>query len=140
MREEIAHDVDISRPVLARCDSRIGGVDTRVVRIEQHDGGTGSSVGGPRFHELRCREPRRRRCRRDRSRNLAKFDLTGAVVGVWKGDEKIVEDAAGESPVGVPATPDMQWVQGFPRGDKITPRMLANSTSGISDYVTNPDS
>lgn len=27
----------------------------------------------------------------------------------------------------------------FPRADKITPRMLANSTTGISDYVTNPD-
>lgn len=102
---------------------------------------------------------------------VAQFDLSGAVFGVWRGEDKVVEDAVGESPLGVPATADMQlrvgqpmepmlstvllqlgdagtldldapidtWVPGFPRGDKITPRMLANSTSGISDYVTNPD-
>ncbi|ETD32352.1 serine hydrolase [Williamsia sp. D3] len=101
---------------------------------------------------------------------LAELNLTGAVFGVWRGDEELVVDAAGESPVGVPATADMQlrvgqpmepmlstvllqlnedetlgldepiakWVPDFPRADTITPRMLANSTSGISDYVTNP--
>jgi D-alanyl-D-alanine carboxypeptidase len=90
---------------------------------------------------------------------------------VWRGDEELVVDAAGDSPVGVPATADMQlrvgqpmepmlstvllqlnedgtlgldepiakWVPDFPRADTITPRMLANSTSGISDYVTNPE-
>ncbi|WP_374101106.1 serine hydrolase domain-containing protein [Antrihabitans sp. YC2-6] len=99
------------------------------------------------------------------------LDLTGGVFGVWRGDEQIALGALGESPVGVPATPDMQlrvgqpmepmlstvllqlnesgtlnmddpvakWVPDFPRADKITPRMLANSTSGISDYVTNPE-
>ena len=102
---------------------------------------------------------------------LAELDLSGAVFGVWRGDEEVVIDAAGDSPIGVPATADMQlrvgqpmepmlstvllqlneagtlkldepiakWVPDFPRADRITPRMLANSTSGISDYVTNPD-
>nr|WP_296769039.1 serine hydrolase domain-containing protein [Rhodococcus sp. (in: high G+C Gram-positive bacteria)] len=102
---------------------------------------------------------------------LADLDLTGAVVGVWRGDQEVVVDAVGESPVGVQATADMQlrvgqpmepmlstvllqlgdegtldldepiatWVPDFPRADTITPRMLANGTSGISDYVTNPD-
>lgn len=99
------------------------------------------------------------------------LDLTSAVFGVWRDDKEIVTGALGESPVGVPATPDMQlrigqpmepmlstvllqlnesgtlnvdepiakWLPDFPRADKITPRMLANSTSGISDYVTNPE-
>lgn len=102
---------------------------------------------------------------------LTELDLSGAVVGVWRGDEEVVTAAVGESPIGVPATPDMQlrvgqpmepmlstvllqlneagtlgldepisrWVPDFPRADKITPRMLADSTSGISDYVTNPE-
>lgn len=102
---------------------------------------------------------------------LAELDLSGAVFGVWRGDEEIVSGAVGESPLGVPATRDMQlrvgqpmepmlstvllqlgeagtlsldepiakWVPDFPRADKITPRMLANSTTGISDYVTNPE-
>lgn len=102
---------------------------------------------------------------------VTELGLTGAVFGVWRGDEQVIADAVGESPVGVPATPDMQlrvgqpmepmlstvllqlseegiigldepiakWVPDFPRADKITPRMLADSTSGISDYVTNPD-
>lgn len=102
---------------------------------------------------------------------LTELDLTGAVFGVWRGDEQVVVEAAGDSPIGVPATPDMQlrvgqpmepmlstvllqlddsgtldldepiarWVPDFPRADTITPRMLANSTSGISDYVTNPE-
>lgn len=102
---------------------------------------------------------------------LTELGLSGAVFGVWRGDEEIVTDAVGESPLGVPATDDMQlrvgqpmepmlstvllqlgdegtlnldepiakWVPDFPRADTITPRMLANSTSGISDYVTNPD-
>ncbi|GAF45319.1 MULTISPECIES: serine hydrolase domain-containing protein [Rhodococcus] len=102
---------------------------------------------------------------------LAELDLSGAVFGVWRGDEEIVAGAVGESPLGVPATRDMQvrvgqpmepmlstvllqlneagtlsldepidkWVPDFPRADKITPRMLANSTTGISDYVTNPE-
>ncbi|WP_016882505.1 MULTISPECIES: serine hydrolase domain-containing protein [unclassified Rhodococcus (in: high G+C Gram-positive bacteria)] len=102
---------------------------------------------------------------------LTELDLSGAVFGVWRGDEEIVAGAVGESPLGVPATRDMQlrvgqpmepmlstvllqlgeagtlsldepiakWVPDFPRADKITPRMLANSTTGISDYVTNPD-
>ncbi|WP_207838604.1 serine hydrolase domain-containing protein [Williamsia soli] len=102
---------------------------------------------------------------------LTELDLTGAVYGVWRGDEEVVVEAAGDSPIGVAATPDMQlrvgqpmepmlstvllqlddagtldldepiakWVPDFPRADVITPRMLANSTSGISDYVTNPE-
>ncbi|WP_338892057.1 serine hydrolase domain-containing protein [Rhodococcus sovatensis] len=102
---------------------------------------------------------------------LAALDLSAAVFGVWQGDEQLVLGAVGESPIGVPATPNMQlrvgqpmepmlstvllqlgddgtlsldepiarWVPDFPRADQITPRMLANSTSGISDYVTNPD-
>lgn len=97
-------------------------------------------------------------------------DLTGAVYGVWRGDEEIAVGAAGSSPIGLPATPDMRvrigqpmepmlstvllqldgegvlgqdepiakWLPDFPRADRITPRMLASSTSGISDYVTNP--
>ncbi|KZF12327.1 D-alanyl-D-alanine carboxypeptidase, partial [Rhodococcus sp. EPR-157] len=97
--------------------------------------------------------------------------LGAAVFGVWQGDEEVVLGAVGESPIGVPATPNMQlrvgqpmepmlstallqldddgtlsldepiarWVPDFPRAEQITPRMLANSTSGISDYVTNPD-
>ncbi|GAB2508787.1 serine hydrolase domain-containing protein [Nocardia heshunensis] len=32
-----------------------------------------------------------------------------------------------------------KWLPDFPRADRITPRMLADSTSGISDYVTDPD-
>lgn len=35
--------------------------------------------------------------------------------------------------------PIAKWLPDFPRADQITPRMLANSTSGISDYVTNPN-
>ncbi|MEV0298304.1 serine hydrolase domain-containing protein [Nocardia sp. NPDC050710] len=35
--------------------------------------------------------------------------------------------------------PIAKWVPDFPRADKITPRMLANGTTGISDYVTNPE-
>ena len=98
-------------------------------------------------------------------------DLTSAVYGVWRGDEVIAIGAAGGSPIGVPATPDMQvrigqpmepmlstvllqldgegilkqdepiskWLPDFPRADQITPKMLADSTSGISDYVTNPN-
>ena len=97
-------------------------------------------------------------------------DLTGAVYGVWRGDEVIAIGAAGSSPIGLPATPDLRvrigqpmesmlstvllqldgegildqdqpivtWLPDFPRADQITPRMLASSTSGISDYVTNP--
>lgn len=98
-------------------------------------------------------------------------DLTGAVYGVWRGDEEIIVGAAGGSPIGVAATPDMKvrigqpmepmlstvllqldgegvlkqdepiakYLPDFPRADQITPRMLASSTSGISDYVTNPN-
>ncbi|MFD3745822.1 serine hydrolase domain-containing protein [Nocardia sp. NPDC058633] len=35
--------------------------------------------------------------------------------------------------------PIARWMPDFPRADKITPRMLADSTSGISDYVTEPE-
>ncbi|MFD4352536.1 serine hydrolase domain-containing protein [Nocardia sp. NPDC058518] len=35
--------------------------------------------------------------------------------------------------------PIARWLPDFPRADKITPRMLADSTSGISDYVTEPE-
>lgn len=98
-------------------------------------------------------------------------DLTGAVYGVWRGDEVIAMGAAGDSPIGLPATPEMlvrigqpmepmlstvllqldgegglgldepiaKWLPDFPRADQITPRMLASSTSGVSDYVTNPN-
>ncbi len=98
-------------------------------------------------------------------------DLTSAVYGVWRGDEVIAVGAAGGSPIGVPATPDMQvrigqpmeamlstvllqldgegilkqdqpiseWLPAFPRAAQITPKMLADSTSGVSDYVTNPN-
>lgn len=102
---------------------------------------------------------------------MKELDLTGAVYGVWRGDEVIAVGAAGASPVGVPATPDMQvrigqpmesmlstvlvqldgegvvkqdqpiskWLPDFPRAAQITPKMLADSTSGVSDYVTNPN-
>ncbi|WUD55549.1 beta-lactamase family protein [Nocardia sp. NBC_00511] len=102
---------------------------------------------------------------------LAEMGLTAAVFGVWRGNDPIVTAAAGDSPLGVPATVDMQlrvgqpmepmlstvlwkldesgvvpldqpiarWLPDFPRADRITPRMLADSTSGISDYVTDPD-
>ena len=98
-------------------------------------------------------------------------DLTGAVYGVWRGGEEIAVGAAGSSPIGVAATPDMKvrigqpmepmlstvllqldgegilkqdepiskYLPDFPRADQITPKMLASSTSGISDYVTNPN-
>ncbi|MGW4246425.1 serine hydrolase domain-containing protein, partial [Nocardia sp. NPDC004722] len=32
-----------------------------------------------------------------------------------------------------------RWLPDFPRADRITPRMLADSTSGIADYVTDPE-
>ncbi|MEV0686940.1 serine hydrolase domain-containing protein [Nocardia sp. NPDC050378] len=35
--------------------------------------------------------------------------------------------------------PIARWLPDFPRADKITPRMLADSTSGIADYVTEPE-
>lgn len=102
---------------------------------------------------------------------LAELGLTAAVFGVWRADERIVIGAAGNSPLGVPATTDMRlrvgqpmepmlatvlwhldesgavpmdepiikWLPDFPRADRITPRMLTNSTSGISDYVTDPE-
>ncbi|NEW40958.1 beta-lactamase family protein [Nocardia cyriacigeorgica] len=35
--------------------------------------------------------------------------------------------------------PIARWLPEFPRADAITPRMLADSTSGISDYVTEPE-
>jgi D-alanyl-D-alanine carboxypeptidase len=98
-------------------------------------------------------------------------DLTGAVYGVWRGDEVVAVGAAGASPTGVSATPEMKvrigqpmepmlstvllqldgegvlkqdepivkWLPDFPRAAQITPKMLADSTSGISDYVTNPN-
>jgi D-alanyl-D-alanine carboxypeptidase len=101
---------------------------------------------------------------------LTELDLSAAVYGVWRGDQEIAFGALGGSPIGVPASPDMQlrvgqpmepmlsavllqldhegvvhldepiakWLPDFPRADKITPRMLADSTSGISDYVTDP--
>ncbi|MFC3965602.1 serine hydrolase domain-containing protein [Nocardia jiangsuensis] len=97
--------------------------------------------------------------------------VTGAVFGVWRGDEQIVLGALGESPVGVPATADQRvrvgqpmepmlstvlfqleregmltldepiarWLPDFPRAAAITPRMLADSTSGVADYVTDPE-
>ncbi|GIF45646.1 D-alanyl-D-alanine carboxypeptidase [Asanoa ferruginea] len=103
-------------------------------------------------------------------RKMKEQDLTSAVYGVWRGDEVVAVGAIGDSPIGVPATPDMRvrigqpmesmlstvllqldgegvvpqdepiatWLPDFPRADRITPRMLASSTSGISDYVTNP--
>ncbi|MFE9323198.1 serine hydrolase domain-containing protein [Nocardia sp. NPDC052278] len=102
---------------------------------------------------------------------MTELDLSAAVFGVWRGDEQLALGALGSSPLGVPATPDMQlrvgqpmepmlstvllqlnkegvdrldepiakWLPGFPRADQITPRMLANGTSGISDYVTDPE-
>lgn len=35
--------------------------------------------------------------------------------------------------------PITRWMPEFPRADAITPRMLADSTSGIADYVTEPE-
>jgi D-alanyl-D-alanine carboxypeptidase len=102
---------------------------------------------------------------------MTDLDLGAAVFGVWRGDKEIALGALGGSPLGVPATPDMQmrvgqpmepmlstvllqldeegvvrldepiakWVPEFPRAGQITPRTLANGTSGISDYVTNPE-
>lgn len=97
--------------------------------------------------------------------------VTGAVYGVWRGDEQVVLGAFGDSPVGVPATADQRvrvgqpmepmlstvlfqleregalsidepiarWLPDFPRAAAITPRMLADSTSGVADYVTDPE-
>ncbi|MEV0333563.1 serine hydrolase domain-containing protein [Nocardia sp. NPDC050717] len=102
---------------------------------------------------------------------MAELDLSSAVYGVWRGEERIALGALGGSPLGVPARPEMKvrvgqpmepmlstvlwrldgagvlkidepiarWLPGFPRADAITPRMLANSTSGIADYVTEPE-
>ncbi|MDG4825600.1 serine hydrolase [Asanoa sp. WMMD1127] len=104
-------------------------------------------------------------------RNLRDQDLTGAVYGVWQGDELVATGAVGDSPIGLPAATDMRvrigqpmepmlstvllqldgegvldqdaplatWLPDFPRAAEITPRMLASSTSGVSDYVTNPN-
>ncbi|GHJ43075.1 hypothetical protein Cs7R123_04170 [Catellatospora sp. TT07R-123] len=104
-------------------------------------------------------------------RHMKEQDLTSAVYGVWRGDQLIAAGAVGGSPIGVPATSDMQlrigqpmepmlstvllqldgegvlkqdepiakWLPDFPRANQITPRMLADSTSGISDYVTDPN-
>ncbi|WP_216909747.1 serine hydrolase domain-containing protein [Nocardia noduli] len=44
-------------------------------------------------------------------------------------------DRTGEVPLDRPIS---AWVPDFPRADEITPRMLANATSGIADYVTDP--
>ncbi len=103
-------------------------------------------------------------------KQMKELDLTGAVYGVWRDDEVIAVGAAGSSPVGVPATPDMKlrigqpmepmlstvllqldgegvidqnapiskYLPDFPLADQITPKMLADSTSGVSDYVTDP--
>ncbi|WP_280299457.1 serine hydrolase domain-containing protein [Nocardia neocaledoniensis] len=102
---------------------------------------------------------------------MADLDLSSAVYGVWRGEERIALGALGGSPLGVPARPEMKvrvgqpmepmlstvlwrldgegvlridepiarWLPEFPRADTITPRMLANSTSGIADYVTEPE-
>ncbi|MCA1695084.1 MAG: beta-lactamase family protein, partial [Actinobacteria bacterium] len=35
--------------------------------------------------------------------------------------------------------PISKWLPDFPRAAEITPKMLADSTSGVSDYVTNPN-
>ncbi|MFE3986010.1 serine hydrolase domain-containing protein [Nocardia tengchongensis] len=35
--------------------------------------------------------------------------------------------------------PIARWLPNFPRADRITARMLADSTSGIADYVTDPE-
>ncbi|MFD6271800.1 serine hydrolase domain-containing protein [Nocardia asteroides] len=45
-------------------------------------------------------------------------------------------DGDGVVPIDAPIA---RWLPTFPRADKITPRMLADSTSGISDYVTDPE-
>lgn len=45
-------------------------------------------------------------------------------------------DESGTLPLDEPIA---KWEPSFPRSDQITPRMLANSTTGISDYVTNPE-
>lgn len=102
---------------------------------------------------------------------LGELDLTAAVFGAWRDGKEVAVGAVGDSPLGVPATSDMQlrvgqpmepmvstvlwrldgngvlkmdepiarWLPNFPRAERITPRMLANSTSGISDYVTDPE-
>ncbi|MEV0716877.1 serine hydrolase domain-containing protein [Asanoa sp. NPDC050611] len=105
------------------------------------------------------------------ARKMKERDLTSAVYGVWRGDDLIAAGAAGDSPIGLPASPEMlvrigqpmepmlstvllqldgegvlsqdepiaKWLPDFPRAAQITPRMLASSTSGVSDYVTNPN-
>ncbi|MGW5311751.1 serine hydrolase domain-containing protein [Nocardia thailandica] len=45
-------------------------------------------------------------------------------------------DAAGTLDLDAPIA---RWLPTFPRADRITPRMLADSTSGIADYVTEPE-
>ncbi|MFC8042026.1 serine hydrolase domain-containing protein [Nocardia sp. NPDC057353] len=102
---------------------------------------------------------------------VAAAGVTGAVFGVWRGDEQVLLGALGDSPVGVPAAADQRvrvgqpmepmlstvlfqlagegvltldepiarWLPDFPRAAAITPRMLADSTSGVADYVTDPE-
>lgn len=45
---------------------------------------------------------------------MTELDLSAAVFGVWRGDKQIASGALGGSPLGVPATPDMQVRVGQP--------------------------
>jgi len=47
-------------------------------------------------------------------RQVADLGLSAAVFGVWRGDDEVALGAVGESPVGVPATTDMQLRVGQP--------------------------
>ncbi|MEV4539866.1 serine hydrolase domain-containing protein [Asanoa sp. NPDC049518] len=134
--------------------------DHRVATVGAGDGGPAAPAGDPDSQKIADIV----------ARKMKERDLTGAVYGVWRGDEVIALGAAGDSPIGLPATADMlvrigqpmepmlstvllqldgegvlsqdepiaKWLPDFPRADTITPRMLASSTSGVSDYVTNP--
>ena len=61
---------------------------------------------------------------------LAEFDLSGAVFGVWRGDEEVVVGALGGSPLGVPATPDMQLRVGQPMEPMLSTVLLQLSQDG----------
>lgn len=135
------------------------------------ESGTATQTSAPEATVTRAAHPEEERIVAIVRSKLAELDLSGVVYGVWRDGEELAVGALGQSPIGVPATPDMQvrvgqpmesmlstvllqldeegvvgldepvatWVPDFPRADTITPRMLANGTSGIADYVTDPE-
>jgi D-alanyl-D-alanine carboxypeptidase len=64
-------------------------------------------------------------------RHMKEQHLTSAVYGVWRGDELIATGAAGGSPIGVPATPDMQLRIGQPMEPMLSTVLLQLDGEGI---------